>query len=90
MSAYGNSMSYFEWSLLAVTSTGLNRQMLIQEIYQYSVGYANTSLLFETYLDAVSNECAKLTEPKWIKILGGVDVWTKDHCYEIVMAHRLD
>ena len=54
------------------------------------VGYANTSLLFEAYLDAVSNECAKLTEPKWIKILGGVDVWTNDHCYKVVMAHRLD
>ena len=26
------------------------------------VGYANTSLLFESYLDAVSQECAKLTE----------------------------
>ena len=54
------------------------------------VGYANTSLLFESYLDAVSNECAKLTEPKWIKKLGGVDVWTKDHCYEVIMALRLD
>ena len=54
------------------------------------VGYANTSLLFESYLDAVSQECAKLTEPKWIKKLGGVDVWTKDHCYEVIMALRLD
>ena len=54
------------------------------------VGYANTALLFETYLDAVSQECANLTEPKWIKKLGGVDVWTKDHCYEVIMAHRLD
>jgi glyoxylase-like metal-dependent hydrolase (beta-lactamase superfamily II) len=54
------------------------------------VGYANTALLFESYLDAVSQECANLTEPKWIKILGGVDVWTKDHCYEVIMALRLD
>ena len=54
------------------------------------VGYANTSLLFESYLDAVSTECASLTEPQWIKKLGGVDVWTKDHCYEVIMALRLD
>ena len=54
------------------------------------VGYANTALLFETYLDAVSQECAKLTEPKWIDKLGGVDVWTKDHCYKVVMAIRVD
>ena len=54
------------------------------------VGFANTALLFESYLDAVSNECAKLTEPKWIDKLGGVDVWTKDHCYKVIMATRLD
>ena len=54
------------------------------------VGYANTALLFESYLDAVSSECAKLTEPKWIEKLGGVDVWTKDHCYKVIMATRVD
>ena len=54
------------------------------------VGYANTALLFESYLDAVTKECAKLTEPKWIEKLGGVDVWTKDHCYKVIMAARVD
>ncbi|MDQ7015945.1 MAG: MBL fold metallo-hydrolase [Gammaproteobacteria bacterium] len=54
------------------------------------VGYANTSLLFETYLNAVSQECANLTEPKWIDKLGGVDIWTKDHCYKVIMAIRVD
>ena len=54
------------------------------------VGYANTALLFESYLDAVTKECAKLTEPKWIEKLGGVDVWTKDHCYKVIMATRVD
>ena len=54
------------------------------------VGYANTALLFETYLDAVSQECSNLTEPNWIDKLGGVDVWTKDHCYKVIMAIRVD
>ncbi|MFW5450536.1 MAG: MBL fold metallo-hydrolase [Methylophagaceae bacterium] len=54
------------------------------------VGYANTALLFETYLSAVSQECAMLTEPKWIDKLGGVDIWTKDHCYKVIMAIRVD
>ncbi len=54
------------------------------------VGYANTALLFETYLSAVSQECANLTEPKWIDKLGGVDIWTKDHCYKVIMAIRVD
>ena len=54
------------------------------------VGYANIALLFETYLDAVSQECAKLTEPKWIDKLGGIDVWTKSHCYSVIMSLRVD
>lgn len=54
------------------------------------VGFSNKALLFESYLDAVSNECAKLTEPKWIDKLGGVDVWTKGHCYNVIMAIRVD
>ncbi|MEE9356432.1 MAG: MBL fold metallo-hydrolase [Methylococcaceae bacterium] len=54
------------------------------------VGYANTALLFETYLAAVSQACARLTEPKWIDKLGGVDIWTKDHCYKVIMAIRVD
>ncbi len=37
------------------------------------VGYANTSLLFETYLDAVSNECAKLKMDKNIRRCGCLD-----------------
>jgi len=54
------------------------------------VGFVNTALLFESYLDAVTKECAKLTEPKWIDKLGGVDVWTDDHCYKVIMATRVD
>ncbi len=54
------------------------------------VGFENTSLLFDTYLNAVSLKCASLTEPKWTKRLGGVDIWTKDHCYKIIMALRVD
>ncbi len=54
------------------------------------VGYENTSLLFETYLEAVSQKCADLTEPKWVDQLGGVDIWTKSHCYKIIMATRVD
>jgi len=54
------------------------------------VGYTNTNLLFETYLDAVSQECANLTEPQWLDKLGGVDIWTKDHCYKVIMSIRVD
>jgi len=72
------------------TSAGKALQTVDFYAIAEKVGYANTALLFETYLAAVTQECAKLTEPKWIKKLGGVDVWTKDHCYKVIMAHRLD
>ncbi|MFQ5544115.1 MAG: MBL fold metallo-hydrolase [Nitrospiria bacterium] len=53
-------------------------------------GYANKALLFDTYLEAVAQECAKLTEPQWIEKLAGVDVWTADHCFQFIMSARLD
>jgi glyoxylase-like metal-dependent hydrolase (beta-lactamase superfamily II) len=53
-------------------------------------GYTNKALLFDTYLEAVAQECARLTEPSWIKKLAGVDVWTADHCFQFIMAARLD
>ncbi len=53
-------------------------------------GFENKALLFDRYLDAVTQKCAELTEPKWVSRLGGVDIWTYDHCYEVIMALRLD
>jgi len=72
------------------TNAGKALQMV--DFYKIAgkVGFENTSLLFDTYLDAVSLKCAALTEPKWVKKLGGVDIWTKDHCYNVIMALRVD
>ena len=72
------------------TNAGKALQMVDFYAIAGEVGYANTALLFETYLSAVSQECANLTEPKWIDKLGGVDIWTKDHCYKVIMAIRVD
>jgi hypothetical protein len=47
-------------------------------------------LLFDTYLGAVSQKCADLTEPNWIDRLGGVDVWTRSHCDRVVEALKID
>jgi glyoxylase-like metal-dependent hydrolase (beta-lactamase superfamily II) len=54
------------------------------------VGFANPWLLFDTYLDALAQECADLTEPEWIDRLGGVDVWTFDHCLLIAESLRIE
>ncbi len=72
------------------TNAGKALQMVDFYAIAGEVGYANTALLFETYLSAVSQECANLTEPKWIDKLGGVDIWTKDHCFKVIMAIRVD
>jgi hypothetical protein len=53
-------------------------------------GFENTALLFDTYLDAVTQKCADLTQPKWTNRLGGADIWTFDHCYAVIMALRID
>ena len=54
------------------------------------IGFSNVWLLFDTYLNAVSEECAKLTEEKWINRLGAVDVFTKSHCDKLVESLRID
>jgi glyoxylase-like metal-dependent hydrolase (beta-lactamase superfamily II) len=53
-------------------------------------GFENPWLLFDTYLDTVAHECEELTLPKWNDQLGGADVWTFDHCFQIVESLRID
>ena len=54
------------------------------------VGFENSWLLFDTYLDAVSEECTKLTEQKWKGKLAAVDVFTFSHCEKLVESLRID
>jgi glyoxylase-like metal-dependent hydrolase (beta-lactamase superfamily II) len=54
------------------------------------VGFENAWLLFDTYLDAVAQTCADLTEPNWVDRLGGVDVFTFDHCWVVAESLRID
>ena len=53
-------------------------------------GFENQWLLFDTYLGAVEDECAALTEPDWIDRLGAVDVFTASHCARIIESLRID
>ena len=50
-------------------------------------GFENPWLLFDTYLDAVAQECAKLTLPKWQDQLGAADIWTVEHCFKLAESH---
>ena len=53
-------------------------------------GFENTWLLFGTYLEAVSAECARLTNDKWVSMLGGADPFTQSHCDSVVEALRVE
>ena len=54
------------------------------------VGFDNTWLLFDTYLNAVAQTCANEVEPQWVDRLGGVDVFTVDHCFKMMESLRID
>ncbi|MFQ5969183.1 MAG: MBL fold metallo-hydrolase [Nitrososphaerales archaeon] len=53
-------------------------------------GFENSWLLFDTYLEAVIQSCTDATVPHWIDRLGGVDVFTDDHCFKIAESLRID
>jgi glyoxylase-like metal-dependent hydrolase (beta-lactamase superfamily II) len=53
-------------------------------------GFANTWLLFNTYLDAVAQTCADLTVEQWGDVLGGVDLNSFGHCDRIIGSMRVD
>ena len=54
------------------------------------IGYGNVWLLFDTYLNAVGEECERLTEDKWVGRLAAVDVFTKSHCDKLAESLRID
>ena len=53
-------------------------------------GWANPWLLFDTYLNEVTEMCTDSTVAKWGKILGGVDIFTPGHCWKMAEMLRVD
>ncbi len=54
------------------------------------IGFENIWLLFDTYLDRVTEKCTELTEEKWKDKLGAADVFTESHCAKIIESLRVD
>lgn len=54
------------------------------------VGFENQWLLFNSYFDALSQNCADKTLEKWGDRLGGADVFTFGHCGKIIESLRID
>jgi hypothetical protein len=53
-------------------------------------GFVNQWLLFDTYLDAVAQNCAEKTVPEWSERLGGADIFTFSHCYAALESLRIE
>lgn len=53
-------------------------------------GWANPWLLFDTYLNEVTEMCTDSTVAKWSDKLGGVDIFTPGHCWKMAEMLRVD
>ncbi len=66
-----------------------NQQVSFMEIGE-EVGFENPWLVFQIYADTISQQCTDATVPDWIDRLGGVDLFTYDHCWKISESQRID
>ena len=66
-----------------------NQEVSFMEIGQ-EVGFENPWLVFPIYADTISQQCTDATVPDWIDRLGGVDLFTYDHCWKISESQRID
>jgi len=66
-----------------------NQEVSFMEIGM-DVGFENPWLVFQIYADSITQQCADEVVPKWIDRLGGVDLFTYDHCWKISESQRID
>ena len=72
------------------TSAGkANQEVSFMAIGQ-EVGFENPWLVFQIYADSITQQCTDEVVPKWIDRLGGVDLFTYDHCWKISESQRID
>ncbi len=50
----------------------------------------NPWLIFDTYLNAVTDACSEPTVEKWKATLAAADIFTPSHCFRMVMSLRID
>jgi len=55
-----------------------------------SPNYGNLWASFNTLLDMAASQCEAEVSPKWIDVIGGVDVWTYSQCWALTESLRLD
>ncbi|HUT05213.1 MAG TPA: MBL fold metallo-hydrolase [Nitrosopumilaceae archaeon] len=78
---------YFED--IQASAAKANQEVSFMEIGQ-KVGFGNLWLVFQVYADTITQQCADEVVPKWIDRLGGVDLFTYDHCWKVSESQRID
>ncbi len=66
-----------------------NQEVSFMAIGQ-EVGFENLWLVFQIYADSITQQCTDEVVPKWVDKLGGVDLFTYDHCWKISESQRID
>lgn len=71
-----------------------NAALALQEVDFFAIanetGFTNQWLLFDTYLEAVAQNCAEKTAPEWSGRLAGADVFTFSHCFAAMESLRIE
>ena len=66
-----------------------NQEISFMAIGQ-EVGFDNLWLVFQIYADSITQQCTDEVVPNWVDRLGGVDLYTYDHCWKISESQRID
>lgn len=66
-----------------------NESVDFMEIGQ-RVGFDNPWLLFDTYMDEVTQLCTEKTVSQWEDRLKGVEIFSEDHCFTLSQSQRID
>ena len=78
---------YFED--IQTSAAKANQEISFMAIGQ-EVGFENIWLVFQIYADSITQQCVDEVVPKWIDRLGGVDLFTYDHCWKVSESQRID
>lgn len=71
-----------------------NAASALQEVDFFAIanetGFTNQWLLFDTYLEAVAQNCTEKTVPEWSGRLAGADIFTFGHCFAAMESLRIE
>ena len=74
---------------IQASASKANQEVSFMAIGQ-EVGFENPWLVFQIYADSITQQCTDEIVLKWLDRLGGIDLFTYDHCWKISESQRID